>query len=440
MLRMILTFLPLLVLLPGCRVIWISGTTATLANEATEVQLPAEISDGWIIVETKINGQGPYRLILDTGAVFGVLGTQVAESLGIEPTFESWITDSGGMRARYPVGFAENAVCGDLTLTRVPFIISDNLEELLQRKEADGMLGYPGFDRLTLDLDYPAGAVRVSTQRLKANEPGTGPLRRVRDETPKARVTLLRNKRSGPQQWMAIDSGGELQISFDTATESLWTQTQRASHPTTAFGLGGAHAKRSVPLRGDLLIAGTRISGVTGKIDAPHNLLGHQLLRHFRVRIDNPGRMVAFTPADPAAKTITMSQPGTLGITQVAKLSDAYLILSIARESPAERAGLQPGDLVWAIDGVPVESGSLLPNDPEADAPPITLTVDRDEVMIDLTLAPEPLFPPNRTGPRPPDLTLPGVRIITTPSGKGLEVNTPDGIIVIPASKDASEP
>ncbi len=427
-------------LLGGCRVVWISPTTSTLADNATEAQLPAEIADSWAIVETTINGHGPYRLILDTGAVYGLLSTELAESLGVEPSFDAWITDSGGIRAKYRVGLADEAVSGPLTLTRVPFVISDNIHDLLRQCNADGILGYPGFDRLTLDLDYPAGAVRVSTQRLHPSEPGAIPLRRIRNETPKVRVAQIQNDRPTHSRWMAIDSGGSMFISFDANEESRWTHTHLASSPRTASGLAGNHPYRVVPLRGDLLIAGTRITGATAQIDAPNNLIGHQLLRHFRVRIDNRGGLATLTPADPAADTVALRPPGTLGITQVVRFNEAYLILSIARESPAERAGLLPNDLVFSIDGVPVVAGAALNLKPDHDAPPVVLTVDRDDIMIDLTLTPTYLFPPDRTVSPGPDRTIPGVRLVTTGSVRSLEIDTPEGTISIPAAPETAGP
>ncbi|MCC5823784.1 MAG: aspartyl protease family protein [Phycisphaerales bacterium] len=423
-------------LLAGCvRAVWISPTEPSIADGAAHATLPAEFNDGWIIVETTINGRGPYRLILDTGAVYGVLGTELAEALGIEPAFEANITDSGGFRERHQVGLAEHAVIGPLTLTRVPFIISDNLRDLLARQGVDGVLGYPGFDRLTLDLDYPAESVRVSTERLRPGEPGITPLRRIRNDTPEVRLRRMAGDRPRNALWMAIDTGGELLISFEQPHSHRWANTDLAAQGGTAIGLAGIRTERTIaPVRGDLLIAGTRLTDTVAEIDKAHNLLGHELLRQFRVRIDNRGGLAAITPADPAADRIALPQPFTLGITSVAKLADSYLILSIARGSPAELAGVQPGDLIYAIDGVPVEAGGQLDNHPEPDAPPVVLTLDRDEIMIDLTLTPAPLFDPARTTPRGPDLTLPGVRIIEGPDGTHLEIQSPEGTILLPAS------
>lgn len=436
--------LPLLLaalLLTGCvRTIWISPTQTAIADGAAAAELPAEFSDGWIIVEAIINDRGPYRLILDTGAVYGVLGTELAETLGIEPAFEANITDSGGFRERHTVGIAEHAVMGPLTLTRVPFIISDNLRDMLARQGADGLLGYPGFDRLTLDLDYPAESVRVSTERLRPNEPGATPLRRVRNETPEVRLRRMAGNRPHNALWMAIDTGGDLLISFEQPHSPRWAETDFATAAGTGRGLAGIRTPNTLaPVRGDMLIADTRLTGAVAGINAAHNLLGHQLLRHFRVRIDNRGGLAAFTPADPAADRIALAQPFTLGITGIALLSDSYLILSIARGSPAELAGMQPGDLIYAINGVPVEAGARLDKHPPPDAPPVVLTLDRDEDLFDLTLTPAPLFDPARTTPREPDLTLPGVRIIDGPDGPSLQFETADGLLTVPAKRETPE-
>jgi S1-C subfamily serine protease len=66
---------------------------------------------------------------------------------------------------------------------------------------------------------------------------------------------------------------------------------------------------------------------------------------------------------------------GWVGITRIADVGDATaarlgvtassgaLIMELLRRSPADRAGLQPGDVVVAVDGKPVEGAAQLRNE-----------------------------------------------------------------------------
>jgi Aspartyl protease len=59
-----------------------------------------EILDGRPVGEgVFINGHGPYRFLLDTGANVNLIESRLAHSIGMEPTLHSELTSSAGVTA-----------------------------------------------------------------------------------------------------------------------------------------------------------------------------------------------------------------------------------------------------------------------------------------------------------------------------------------------------
>jgi Do/DeqQ family serine protease len=92
---------------------------------------------------------------------------------------------------------------------------------------------------------------------------------------------------------------------------------------------------------------------------------------------------------------------GTVGITRVADVNEdtlpgageqhGVLVVEMLRGSAADRAGMEPGDVVVAVDGRPVESAAQLRNElaRAAVGSRLRITVTRDGRRLEITLAVE---------------------------------------------------
>lgn len=105
-------------------------------------------------------------------------------------------------------------------------------------------------------------------------------------------------------------------------------------------------------LKGGLGALLTRATGRT-----IHGLLGYSFLRHFTVVIDYPHRVLWLErrPASGEAR-FEYSHPGL----QVERAAGEVRVVAVARPSPAAEAGIEAGDLLVAVDGVPVASLGLI--------------------------------------------------------------------------------
>lgn len=431
--RLIHLLLPVLLLLTGCAKHELRLPQASADfGPSGEIVLPAEFRDGWIIVETRINGRGPYRLILDTGASLSGISPGVAQELGLKQRALIEVTDIAGQTGKYPLTYAETLKAGGFRLEPVPLIIADVFEHFDERLGVVGVLGYIGLDAFTLDLDYPAEQVRVSENPLSELESDVIPLHRQPFDTPHIEVTLLDGE-DEPQHMhrFGVDSGGEMILNIATSEGDRWVHRDLARPVNQGLSLSGTITKEHTgPLLGSLAIGQVVIDRAAADIDAHSSLIGHKLLRQFRVRLDPRSGLASLTPADPTQKRLTALQFGGIGVNMTILHNDQLSLIRIAADSPAAHTGLRPNDKVLAIDGVAVTDPAFIDRTGWMFDPPpqVTLTIRRKDQVFDVTVPTMPLFPENLDQLRNavPDLEPPSIQVINRADGTQ-EFVFPDG-------------
>jgi PDZ domain/Aspartyl protease len=121
------------------------------------VVVPFEIlKSGHMAVMVKINGQGPYRLIFDTGAPVNLLNNKIAKASGVlegvaKPAFAPF-----GSAGEVKIKLLE---VGDQKAEDVPAVVMDHpTVEAISKAlgPIDGIVGFPFFARFKMTLDYQA--------------------------------------------------------------------------------------------------------------------------------------------------------------------------------------------------------------------------------------------------------------------------------------------
>ena len=124
---------------------------------------------------------------------------------------------------------------------------------------------------------------------------------------------------------------------------------------------------------GDLL---TRVTG-----EPIHGLIGYSFLRHYRIAIDYPNQVIWLdrVPDLPDERPNEYSQVGV----QIERRDGIARVVAVVKDSPAERAGIQAGDELLAVDGEAVRPGELNEAARRLEGPPgtwVRLTIQRDAV------------------------------------------------------------
>jgi predicted aspartyl protease len=213
---------------------------------------------GRIVVPVMINGQGPFRFIVDTGASHSVVSPALAARLGLTPTAEAAILVNGITgTAQVPGVTISKLQAGDLAIedTNFPVVWAPLMGG------ADGILGAAGLSaqRLLVDFDHnkvvlsraasgtPAGYAKIPARRLD------GGLVAVKARVGRVEVTAI------------IDTGSERTLGNLALRDALNQQPRPGiqAHVTTVFGATTEVAAGDAQVVPTIAIDQLRISDVT---------------------------------------------------------------------------------------------------------------------------------------------------------------------------------
>jgi len=137
------------------------GRAATgTADHGIETDVPMESHRGLPIIDVFVNGLGPFRFGVDTGAMDPiVLSESLVDSLGSAGA-DTTVTGSDGHLFRDRGRLVGSVGIGDATFPGSPARSHDFGPMALP---VDGILGFPFFRDHLLTLDYPAGRLRINS-------------------------------------------------------------------------------------------------------------------------------------------------------------------------------------------------------------------------------------------------------------------------------------
>lgn len=135
-------------------------TTTADREEASLFALPTTHDHiGRVVIQATVNGQGPFRFIVDTGATHSTVSPSLVQALGLKPAEVPPIVLNGITgTAQVSAVTLERLQTGDLTIDGlvVPVVWAPVMAG------ADGILGAAGLTERTLSVDFARNRVRIS--------------------------------------------------------------------------------------------------------------------------------------------------------------------------------------------------------------------------------------------------------------------------------------
>jgi predicted aspartyl protease len=186
---------------------------------------------GRIMAPVMINGQGPFRLMVDTGANQSVLTTRVARVLGLVPAVDRRVRLSG------VTGSAEVAAIhvdlletGDLVQRNLFLPVLDSV-----MGGADGILGMQGFEDKRIMVDFVRDRIEITDSRRQRARPTyvTLPV-----DVRFGRLLLTEGRVSGVRVQAVIDTGAERTLGNLALLEEL-QKRKRLRSPLVSAGVVG---------------------------------------------------------------------------------------------------------------------------------------------------------------------------------------------------------
>jgi len=169
---------------------------------------------GRIWAPVTINGQGPFRLVLDTGASHSALTAKLAETLGIPLDMKHTALLRGATgSATVPLVPVESLEIGDLLILprRLP-IVPDALGG------AEGILGTDGLGNKRIHIDFRRDRITIMRSRNEQAGPGyvTIPVKFMR-----GKLLVVNAWMGGVQVKAIIDTGGQATLGNEALRTAL---------------------------------------------------------------------------------------------------------------------------------------------------------------------------------------------------------------------------
>jgi len=269
--------------------------TATVDEPAPEFATPTTLDRaGRIVAPVEINGRGPFRFILDTGANRSALSAATAEKLGLEADENSRVSVHGITgTAVLPVVDVDTFRAGDLVFERqrLPILPSAVFGGV------DGILGIDVLHFARVEVDFERD--RVTIRRSSGARAPAGYL--VVPARLKHGGLLLVSGKVGKVPVKAIlDTGAERSLGNEVLRQALFLRERGPTEgvATTVIGATSHLAEGTSFVAPTIAIGGARLSNLTvtfsdlhvfkiwSLLDEPALLIGMDLLgtmQHFVV-------------------------------------------------------------------------------------------------------------------------------------------------------------
>ena len=276
-----------------------------------------------ILVDAKINGQGPVKLILDTGAGATGVASRALQKLGISGAryvCDSCETKGFGGTVKVDEVQVLSLQVGEVKLTMPVSVVNvDNFDSF----GADGVLGRNFLDNFTVTIDPKQRALTLAPATLSR-------FRNRQPSTPSAQVARIP---FSPDQDILvsarINGQGSVTLLLDTGFHRTGVTAQalqrlgisaRNAETVTGRGAGGSFRFRLVPIAavevGEAKVGPLRIAAFDETDTLPKGVdgvLGLDFLNHFTVMIDPRERLVTLTAMTDPREQVSGVTPAPQG-------------------------------------------------------------------------------------------------------------------------------
>ncbi|MBN1187845.1 MAG: retroviral-like aspartic protease family protein [Bacteroidales bacterium] len=389
----------LLTLLSGC----ISFKTYKLVNDGNFVNnsfqsstIPFTLKGDHIIIKARINNSKEYLFFLDTGALT-MVSQKVALELKLQKEVDFDVTGTSGDTKSIDLIKLNKIALGNMEVMNCSAMVND-LPAVLPNNYA-GLLGSNFLRHFIVTIDYKNKNITLSRKDNISIIDNAG-----------IKLPFKTNMRWGfaPEIKCNIDGTIKNSALIDTGSSkflSLPLSMLKTTHLFQRGGLinskggmsGGVFGmdKESFIFRIDeLKIGGATFNNIPAEsysADMGPILLGNKFLEKFLVILDYPAEEMTLIPNGMPFETNITSY----GMS-IFKVAEKTIVTGIWNNSSADRAGIQPGNEVFMINGIDVGTLSLYEIRDiimDEDAKPIEVEFTNDKGRQKSTLHKDELLP-----------------------------------------------
>ena len=364
------------------------------ADSVDVASIDIDIAGNHAYVNAMVNGVGPFRFLLDTGAGVTFVDRQLADSLGLQEAGTLPAAGVGGLEAGKfarvdSIGLVDVSLY-DLTVGVMDFSEINNYITM----PIKGIIGYNLFSRLIVEIDYGSKKLNVYPAESEIFSGGADTL-------------ALEIESNHPIVKGFVNDSIEGRFRFDTGSQNFLDLNTPFVHENNIkedvlqmlgeydiLGIGGT-SKTSLVVIKSLTFGKTRLPKIrTGLYEAETGIfsmenvdgnVGGGVLRWFKIGFDYPRNKVYMTlQQEPEVD----EEPFRTGII-LEKVERGIEIIRLIPGTPAGESELQIGDRLLKVNGEMVDSlelGSIYDRFKENSGKELELEVAREGVSLRVQL------------------------------------------------------
>jgi hypothetical protein len=338
---------------------------AAPAKSIKAVEVPFELRSGKIIIDTMVNGKGPFPFVLDTASPPTIIDSDLAKELEIKLAPMGQVGGAG--EGSTPASMAEHVTLefGGISIER-PMMMAVAINRRLRGfsgMEVRGLIGNDWVTKRVVAIDYEAKKLRVyDGEGWDYKGEGTVVPTRIRS------YTLVNGAVTPPGEGaeeipvrFAIDTGAGLSAALNTPLvnrHKLLELETPMVETIVGYGLGGAvmhHVARFAKLTlGDAAIENPIVTLSQDKGGALamtqfEGIIGFEVLSKFTVTFDGPRHRMILEKNASYARPMETDMSGMVlaGDGEGGRLRVMHLVEGM----PAAAAGVKLGDVLVRLDG-----------------------------------------------------------------------------------------
>ena len=346
------------------------GLGFSIADNRTKVSFPIQIYNNLVVIPVILNGRLPLRFILDTGVRTSIL-TQKAftDILNLSYSRKYTISGPGGEKIveAYIINNVSLELPGVIGKGHALLVLDEDHLELRNYLGTDvhGILGYELFSRFIVKIDYEKKLLTLALpNKIRHSKYQPVPIS-IEDTKPYMQTDVVMTDGQKLKAKLLVDTGASHGLLLEPGSDSTIHAPTHTVSSIIGRGLGGEIIGRLGRIQ-SMAVGDYTLENPIASFPDPNSYfdslkigsvfrngsVGGELLSRFTVIFDFPKQMMY------VKKNHSFRKPfhyNLSGITVKAKGSrlKVFEIIEVRAQSSAESAGLKPGDIILAVNGIP---------------------------------------------------------------------------------------
>jgi hypothetical protein len=342
----------------------------SLGENVSRVQIPIEIYNNLIVVPVTLNGTLPLKFILDTGVRTAILTQKTfTDILNLSYSRKYTISGPGGQKLvdAYVTNNVSLELPGVMGRGHALLVLGEDYLELRNYLGTDvhGILGYEIFSRFIVKIDYDKKMLTLMLpKRFRPGRRYEAIPIRIEDTKPYITTPVVLSDGTQLTAKLLMDSGASHGLLLDPGSDARINVPEHVVSSIIGRGLGG-EIQGKVGRIGSLHLGKYKLDNALANFPDPNSYfdslklgstarngsIGGEVLSRFTIVFNFPKEIVYLKKGGSFKKKFHYNLSG---ITVKAKGSrlNVFEITEVRKQSSAEKAGIQAGDIIISLNGV----------------------------------------------------------------------------------------